>query len=96
MKIIRSAALVITLVSISLSSNAAFIGVLPATPGDTDWQAYYDDQLDITLTADANINSANNWGTQVNWAANLMIEDLGGWRLPTVNRNGDSAIVDCS
>jgi hypothetical protein len=48
MKIIRSAALVITLVSISLSSNAAFIGVLPATSGGTDWQAFYDDQLDIT------------------------------------------------
>ena len=29
---------------ITVPAHAALIGVLPATPGDTDWQAYYDDQ----------------------------------------------------
>ena len=80
MKIIRSAVLAIILCSISFGSNAAFIGVLPATAGDTDWQAYYDDQLDITWTQNANIIGLDRWDSQVAWAAGLNIGGVTGWR----------------
>jgi hypothetical protein len=36
------------------SANAALQGRLPATVGGTDYQAYYDDELNITWLADAN------------------------------------------
>jgi len=76
--------------------NAALVGVLPATPGGTDWQAYYDDQLDITWTADANINGSDSWDNQVTWAAGLDIDGVTGWRLPSMDVNGDDAIVNCT
>jgi len=81
---------------ISLSSQAALIGVLPATSGGTDWQAYYDDQLDISWTANANINSVGTWDTRVAWAASLMIDGIGGWRLPSMDVNGNGTIVNCA
>ncbi len=81
---------------VTLSVNAALIGRLPATMGGTDWQAYFDDQLNITWTADANINASKNWDTQRIWAANLMINGVGGWRLPILDRNGDGIIAMCS
>jgi hypothetical protein len=81
---------------ISLSSHAALIGVLPATMGGTDYQAYYDDQLDISWTANANINGLNNWNNQVAWAAGLDIDGVTGWRLPNMDVNGDDAIVGCT
>jgi hypothetical protein len=48
--------------------RAALIGVLPTTPGGSDWQAYYDNQLDITWTTNANINGADIWDNQVAWS----------------------------
>jgi hypothetical protein len=51
---IIAAGLVVTGLFLSLSANAAFIGILPATSGGSDWQAYYDNQLDITWAADGN------------------------------------------
>ena len=80
---------------ITLSANAAFIGRLPATPGGTDYQAYYDDQLEITWTANANINGADTWENQVAWAAGLNIDGVTGWRLPSMDVNGDDVFVDC-
>ena len=68
---------------VSFSTNAALIGVLPATTGGTDWQAYYDTDLDITWTADANINGVDTWANQNIWAAGLTIGGVSGWRLPT-------------
>ena len=69
--------------SIVTSADAALIGRLAATPGGTDYQAYYDDVLDITWAADANINGSDTWANQVAWAANLVIDGVTGWRLPT-------------
>lgn len=77
------------------SANATFFGRLPATPGGTDFQAYYDDQLDITWTADANINGGDTWNNQVGWADGLTIDGIGGWRLPNMDVNGDGTVVDC-
>jgi hypothetical protein len=78
------------------SASAALFGVLPATPGGTNWLAYYDDQLDITWTADANINGLDNWDGQVAWAADLKIFGASDWRLPNVDVDGDNNIVNCS
>ena len=51
----------IILLLVFLSANAAFEGRLPATPGGTDYQAYYDDQLDITWLSDANAAVGTQW-----------------------------------
>jgi len=57
--------LVLVLLIISSSANAALHGRLPATPGGTDYQAYYDDHLNITWLADANLASSNTFGLPV-------------------------------
>ena len=93
-----SAFLIISVVAglfVSFNANAVFIGVLPETPGGDDWLAYYDDQLDITWAANANINGPASWDDQVDWAAVLTIDGVGGWRLPNMDINGDDTIVDC-
>ena len=43
--------------------QAALLGRLPATPGGTDYQAYYDTTLNITWLADANLAASNTFGT---------------------------------
>lgn len=79
---------------VSVPANAALIGVLPATEGGTDWQAYYDDQLDITW---ADYSGAADWNTIQNTVfANLSIAGVTGWRLPSMDVNGDGVIVTCS
>ncbi len=48
---------------ITLSSQAALIGVLPASPPiGTDWQAVYDDDRNITWIVDANLAASNAFG----------------------------------
>jgi len=81
------------------TTNAAVLpleGRLPATPGGTDYQAYYDPNLNITWAADADINGADIWGRQTAWVAGLTIGGVNGWRLPSVDVNGDGAVVDCA
>ena len=81
---------------ITLPADAAFIGRLETSPGGGVFRAYYDDQLDITWTADANINSFDTSSNQVAWAAGFTIDGIGGWRLPNMDINGDGTIVQCS
>ena len=64
-------------------SYAALIGVLPATPGGTDYQAYYDDVADLTWLADANAGGSLDYDGANAWAAGLDIDGVTGWRLPT-------------
>jgi len=47
---------------ISLSSQAALVGVLPATSSGTDWQAVYDNDGDISWTANTNLAASNTFG----------------------------------
>jgi len=55
------------------------------------FEAYYDDVLDITWLANANMNGAMEWTAANTWAANLSFYDAvnnityDNWRLPTVN-----------
>ena len=67
--------------------NAALVGRLALTEGGTDYQAYYDDDLDITWAANANINGIMmNWADANTWAAGLDIGGVTGWRLPTTTQ----------
>ena len=80
------------LLILSTTANATLFGRLPATEGGTDYQAYYDDQADLTWLADANLpltsgyNFNNNgrmtWADANAWASSLTINGIGGWRLP--------------
>jgi hypothetical protein len=82
---------------ITISANAELHGRLPIIPGGTAYQAYYDDQLDITWAANANINSRRGsfYGQKL-WAMGLDIDGVTGWRLPSMDKNGDHHIVDCN
>lgn len=77
------------------SAQAALVGRLPITPGGSDWQAYYDDQLDITWAVNSSINGFQPWAEQMDWVSTLTIGGFDGWRLPNMDVNGDDLIVDC-
>jgi len=71
---------------ITTPSYATLIGVLPATPGGTDYQAYYDSVADLTWLANANAaGTTMNWADANAWAASLSINGVTGWRLPDTN-----------
>ena len=52
----------ICLAFITVSANAALYGRLPLTPGGTDFQAYYEDELKTLWTADANLPASKTFG----------------------------------
>lgn len=92
------AACACTLLSLTFTADADLVGRLAATPGGTNYQAYYDTELDITWTANANanINGTATWKDQVTWVAGLDINGVTGWRLPSMDVNGDDAIAKCT
>ncbi|WJW75389.1 DUF1566 domain-containing protein [Thiohalobacter sp. IOR34] len=51
---------------LATTADAALLGRLPATPGGTDYQAYYDDVLNVTWIADANLAASNTFGLAYN------------------------------
>lgn len=77
-------ACLLLLSAITTTSQATLIGRLPATPGGTDYQAYYDDVLDITWIANGNLAASNTFGLAYNnnlgdhpndsWASNYVEE----------------------
>lgn len=81
---------------LSAAAQASLIGVLPSTPGGTDYQAYYDTTTDLTWLANANVNGLMNWSTANAWAAGLRITgyagtsqiDATGWTLPFIVDTG--------
>ncbi len=72
--------------------NAALIGRLALTEGGTDYQAYYDDEANLTWLADANAAKGTSydvkgdgritWNNATDWTTNLTVNRIGGWRLP--------------
>ncbi|MDZ7753531.1 MAG: hypothetical protein U5S82_18270 [Gammaproteobacteria bacterium] len=71
--------------------------------------AYYDDVLDITWLADANAavgtaydngfspgDGRMSWPNAIDWAAALTVDGVSGWRLPSMNLDGDLQVYDCS
>ena len=98
---------VITAIILSLTAataNAALLGRLPATPGRTDYQAYYDNVLNITWLANTNlaisnafgvagihVNGTMSWNTAQSWIAAVNAANYLGnsdWRLPFVVDTG--------
>ena len=83
-------ALLFTAMGFSSVANATLIGRLAATPGGTDYHAYYDNVANLTWLADANYARTSgydadgrmNWVKATTWAAGLTIDGVGGWRLP--------------
>jgi hypothetical protein len=87
---------------ITVSVNATLHGRLPLTPGGTDYQAAYDDVLDITWVTDGDLSGLGNWQTQVDWAANLDYLGFDDWRLPSMSVSAGlptgtaTSVIDCS
>jgi hypothetical protein len=67
---------VVFFLSIATPANAALVSRLGG-------QAVYDTDLDITWTANANINGMMTWAAANTWTTNLVIDGVSGWRLPT-------------
>ena len=69
---------------VSFSADAALVGRLAATPGGTDYQAYYDTDADLTWLADASLGIGTSMGfdTANAWAASFDVAGVTGWRLP--------------
>ena len=66
-----------------LQSHAALVGVLPETPGGTDYQAYYDNVADLTWLANANsAGGLRSWADAMARVDALNINGVTGWRLP--------------
>jgi hypothetical protein len=82
--------------TLAQTASVSLEGRLPATLGGTDYQAYYDPNLNITWAAAANAGGLANWDAQLAWAASLNIGGVSGWRLPDADVNGDGTVVNCS
>lgn len=88
----------VCLAVVSFNVSAVVLqGRLPATPGSTDYQAYYDTDADLTWLADANYAMTSgydadglmNWADANGWAASLNVGGVNGWRLAsTLNADG--------
>ncbi len=76
-------------------ANAALHGRLPATTGGIDYQAYYDDVLDITWAQDAGLSGVNDWVGSQGFAAGLEIGGITGWRVASMDVDGDGVVFDC-
>lgn len=71
----------------SFSANSALVGRLAATPGGTDYQAYYDTEANLTWLANAlAAGTAMNWEDSNDWAANLIVGGVDGWRLANTSQ----------
>jgi len=80
------------------TANAALLsleGRLPVTSGGTDYQAYFDPNLNITWAANADLLGDLSLYAAIDAADALVIGGVGHWRLPNMDRNNDSAVVDC-
>lgn len=55
-------ALIVSIMASRSPAYAELLGRLPATPGGSDYQAYYDTELDITWLADASLAQSNTFG----------------------------------
>jgi len=89
----------------STASHAALIGRAPASPGGMDYQAYYDDVLNITWLADANYAQTSGFDAdgRMTWDDSLAFVGtlnsgslLGiiGWRLPNMIDVDNDGCVD--
>ena len=69
----------------TVPAKADLLGRSPATPGGTDYQAAYDDVLDITWVTDAGLSGRGTWDEQVAWAEGLELLGANDWRLASIS-----------
>ena len=87
---------------ITMSANATLHGRLPLTSGGTDYQAAYDDVLNITWVTNASLSGAKTWDNLVGWASNLDYLGFDDWRLASFSVSAGlptgttSSLVNCS
>lgn len=95
-----TATFLLAVFSVPTVVNAELLGRLPVTYCGTDYQAYYDDEADLTWLADANYAQTSgydydglmDWERSTSWVAGLNISGVTGWRLPhTVDVGNDGA-----
>lgn len=90
-KIVSSAALVLSSVGAfagPISGQGTWETTLQARDinGDSEVDAYYDTELNITWLADANVLGERlTWSDAVSWAASLDIYGVTGWELPATS-----------
>jgi hypothetical protein len=86
---------------ITVSANATLHGRLPLTPGGNDYQAAYDDVLNITWVTNASLSGAKTWDNLVGWASNLDYLGFDDWRLASLSVSAGlptgttSSLVNC-
>ena len=76
----RSIAIVMALCFTTVTAQAALLGRAALTPGGTDYQAYYDDILNVTW-------SLPTWDAQpdgLEWASNFSLGGMDDWSLASV------------
>ena len=56
----------------------------------------YDDVLDVTWLQDAGMGGNLNWADANTWANDLIFQGYDDWRLPSMDVNMDTTVVDCS
>ncbi len=87
---------------VTVSAEAALLGRLPATPGGTDYQAAYDDVLDITWVTDASLSGSGTWEEQLAWADGFSLGGAKDWRLASMSVSAGvptgttTSVVGCS
>ena len=100
---------IVTLCLATFSAQGALLGRAPFTPGGTDYQAYYNDVLNITWVADANLAATTSFGASgidaeghMAWAAadawigamnQATYLGTSEWRLPTVTDTGPPGCI---
>jgi hypothetical protein len=88
-----------------LSASAELAGRLAGMPKGSDYQAWYDDELDLTwLVVDRAVLAALgaspdgevDWPTLARHLEFLEVAGRAGWRLPVLDVNLDGVVEDCA
>ena len=89
------------LMCVTQPAGAVLLGRLPLTPGGTDFQAAYDDVLNVTWVTDASLIGVSSWRDQVAWVSDLNYLGFNDWRLASasvtagVPTGSTSSVIDC-
>jgi hypothetical protein len=84
--VFRSIAIALTLCLATDTAQAALLGRAGLTPGGTDYQAYYDDILDVTWSLPMSVGSNASSGDGLQWAGNFSLAGVDDWYLASVEQ----------
>lgn len=80
----KKIALLLCLSFCATALHAALLGRLPDNDGN--FQAYYDEDADLTWLADASYLGTTGWSGANYYATTININGVTGWRMPVTNR----------